>query len=554
MTVEDLRELAENEQARQKQFEYRILYCSSAGCVSSGCDAVKTELKKVIEELGLTKKCELLGTGCLGLCGEGPLVFVHSDPTLYQHVDAKVARRIIEEHIGQGNKVKENEVDLKDPFFASQTKIVLENMGKINAESIEEYIAADGYEALAKALTEMGPEEVIGEIRKAGLRGRGGAGYPTGLKWDIVRKGVSDQKYVVCNADEGDPGAFMDRSVLEGDPHRVLEGMAIAGYAVGASQGYIYVRAEYPLAIERLKTTIKQAEKLGLLGNRILESQFNFRIDIRIGAGAFVCGEETALLRSVMGRRGRPKVRPPYPSEKGLWGKPTVINNVETYANIAPILRNGSAWFAGIGTQKSPGTKVFALAGKINRTGLVEVPMGIPLKKIIFDIGGGTPQGTEFKAAQTGGPSGGCIPKEHLDLPVDYESLQTVGSIMGSGGMIIMDNTSDMVDVAKYFMDFCMDESCGKCIPCRVGTRHIYTLLEKIVNRQATEEDFELLKELCMMVKETSLCGLGQAAPNPVLSTIRFFKEEYTSKLKPATTFNATGERHLPKTVAKEVK
>jgi bidirectional [NiFe] hydrogenase diaphorase subunit len=552
MTVEDLREVVEKEQARQAQFEHRILYCSSAGCVSSGCDAVKAEMKKAIEELGLQKKCELIGTGCLGLCGEGPLVFVHSGPTLYQRVDAKVAHRIVEEHIGQNRKVKENEIDLNDPFFASQKKIVLENMGKINAESIEEYIAAGGYEALAKALTEMTPEEVIAEIRKAGLRGRGGAGYPTGLKWDIVRKGVSDQKYVVCNADEGDPGAFMDRSVLEGDPHRVLEGMAIAGYAVGASQGFIYVRAEYPLAIDRLKTAIKQAERLGLLGNRIFESQFNFRIDIRIGAGAFVCGEETALLRSVMGRRGRPKVRPPYPSEKGLWDKPTVINNVETFANIAPILINGSGWFAGIGTQKSPGTKVFALAGKISRTGLVEVPMGIPLRKIIFDIGGGTPEGTEFKAAQTGGPSGGCIPKEHLDLPVDYESLQTVGSIMGSGGMIIMDSSSDMVDVAKYFMDFCMDESCGKCIPCRVGTKHIYMLLEKIVNHQATETEFEFLKELCVMVKETSLCGLGQSAPNPVLSTIRFFKEEYMSKLKTPTEFSGNGDGHSPAVVVKE--
>ncbi len=552
MTIEDLRELAEKEQTRQAQFEHRILFCSSAGCVSSGCDAVKAEMKKTIEELGLTKKCELIGTGCLGLCGEGPLVFVHSDPTLYQHVDAKVARRIVEEHIGQGKKVKENEIDLNDSFFSSQKKIVLENMGKINAESIEEYIAAGGYEALAKVLTELTPEEVIGEVRKAGLRGRGGAGYPTGLKWDIVRKGVADQKYVICNADEGDPGAFMDRSVLEGDPHRVLEGMAIAGYAVGASQGFIYVRAEYPLAIERLKTAIKQAERLGLLGNRIFESQFNFRIDIRIGAGAFVCGEETALMRSIMGRRGRPKVRPPYPSEKGLWDKPTLINNVETYANITPILARGSAWFTGIGTPKSPGTKVFALAGKINRNGLVEVPMGIPLRKIIFDIGGGTPEGTEFKAAQTGGPSGGCIPKEHLDLPVDYESLQAVGSIMGSGGMIIMDDTSDMVDVAKYFMDFCMDESCGKCIPCRVGTKHIYMLLDKIVNRKATQEEFELLKELCVMVKETSLCGLGQAAPNPVLSTIRFFKEEYISKLKAATEFNANDSDHSPASAAKE--
>ena len=538
MTIDELRELAENERTRQKQYISRILYCSSAGCLSGGSDSVKAEFKKAIEEKGLGKTCELVGTGCLGLCGEGPLVLVQStDMTLYQHVDAKTARRIVEEHIVSGKKVEEYQIDVNGPFFSSQKKIVLENMGKINAESIEEYIAAGGYEALAKAVTEMKPEELIGEIRKAGLRGRGGAGYPTGLKWDIVRKSVSEQKYVVCNADEGDPGAFMDRSVLEGDPHRVLEGMAMAGYAVGANQGYVYVRAEYPLAIDRLKLAIKHAEKLGLLGNRIFESQFSFHIDIRIGAGAFVCGEETALLRSVMGRRGRPKPRPPYPSEKGLWDKPTVINNVETYANIAPIVRNGSAWFAAIGTQKSPGTKVFALAGKINRTGLIEVPMGIPLRKVIFDIGGGTPEGSEFKAAQTGGPSGGCIPKEHLDIPVDYESLQTVGSIMGSGGMIVMDSTSDMVDVAKFFMEFCMDESCGKCIPCRVGTKHIYMMLDKVIRNEATEEDFALLQELCVMVKETSLCGLGQSAPNPVLSTIRFFKDEYTVKLKRATEF-----------------
>ena len=538
MTIDELRELAENERTRQKQYISRILYCSSAGCLSGGSDSVKAEFKKAIEEKGLGKTCELVGTGCLGLCGEGPLVLVQSaDMTLYQHVDAKTARRIVEEHIVSGKKVEECQIDVNGPFFSSQKKIVLENMGKINAESIEEYIAAGGYEALAKAVTEMKHKEVIGEIRTAGLRGRGGAGYPTALKLDIVRKSVSEQKYVVCNADEGDPGAFMDRSVLEGDPHRVLEGMAMAGYAVGANQGYVYVRAEYPLAIDRLKLAIKHAEKLGLLGNRIFESQFSFHIDIRIGAGAFVCGEETALLRSVMGRRGRPKPRPPYPSEKGLWDKPTVINNVETYANIAPIVRNGSAWFAAIGTQKSPGTKVFALAGKINRTGLIEVPMGIPLRKVIFDIGGGTPEGSEFKAAQTGGPSGGCIPKEHLDIPVDYESLQTVGSIMGSGGMIVMDSTSDMVDVAKFFMEFCMDESCGKCIPCRVGTKHIYMMLDKVIRNEATEEDFALLQELCVMVKETSLCGLGQSAPNPVLSTIRFFKDEYTVKLKRATEF-----------------
>jgi bidirectional [NiFe] hydrogenase diaphorase subunit len=532
MTIEDLRELAEQERARQRQYKHRILYCASAGCISSGCDAAREAFKNTLREKGLTNSCEVLGTGCLGLCGEGPLIYVQSDNILYQRVNADIAQRIVNEHIAEGKPVREHMVDLSEPFFAAQYKIVLENMGRINAESLEEYVCAGGYEALGKVLSELSPDEVVEEIRKSGLRGRGGAGYPTGLKWSLVRKNKGEQKYVVCNADEGDPGAFMDRSVLEGDPHRILEGMAIAGYAVGASQGFIYVRAEYPLAIDRLKLAIKQAEKTGLLGNRILESQFNFRIDLRIGAGAFVCGEETALLRSVMGRRGRPRPRPPYPSEKGLWGMPTLINNVETYANIAPIINRGSAWFAGIGTAKSAGTKVFALAGKIRNTGLIEVPMGIPLRKVIFDIGGGTPEGTEFKAAQTGGPSGGCIPKEHLNLPVDYESLATVGSIMGSGGMIVMDDSSSMVDVAKYFMEFSMDESCGKCIPCRVGTKHIYGLLDKIMGGRATAEEFELLKDLCMMVKETSLCGLGQSAPNPVLSTIRFFENEYTSVLK----------------------
>ncbi len=544
MTVEELRELAEEERVRHEQFKHRILYCSAAGCVSCGSTAVRDTLKAALKEKGMEKECEVLGTGCMGLCGEGPLVKVHPDETLYQHVDETVARQIVEEHICQGKKVEQNLVDMSNPFFSAQQKIVLENCGRINAESIDEYIAVGGYEALAKAVTEMQPPDVIEEIRKSGLRGRGGAGYPTGLKWGIVRKVKSEQKYVVCNADEGDPGAFMDRSVLEGDPHRILEGMAIAGYAVGASQGFIYIRAEYPLAIDRLKLAIKQAERLGLLGNRIFESQFNFRVDLRIGAGAFVCGEETALIRSIEGKRGRPRPRPPYPAERGLWGMPTLINNVETYANVAPILVKGSSWFAGIGTPKSAGTKVFALAGKIKNTGLIEVPMGIPLRTIIFDIGGGTAEGTEFKAAQTGGPSGGCIPKEYLDLPVDYESLATVGSIMGSGGLIVMDSTSKMVDVAKYFMDFCVDESCGKCIPCRVGTVHIYKLLEKISKGQGTADDLALLEELCGMVKETSLCGLGQSAPNPVLSTLRFFRQEYTELLKEPEVFEPSGNGH----------
>lgn len=540
MTVDELRESAQKERARQESLKHRILYCSAAGCVSCGSMATRDALKSALADRKLDKESEVLGTGCMGLCGQGPLVKVEDDGTLYHNVDEHAARTIVDRHISDGAVVDEHALDTSDPFFAAQMKIVLENCGKINAESIDEYIAADGYEGLAKALTELRPEEVIEEVRKSGLRGRGGAGYPTGLKWSIVRKAPGEQKYVVCNADEGDPGAFMDRSVLEGDPHRILEGMAIAGYAVGATQGFIYIRAEYPLAIERLKLAIKQAERVGLLGNRIFDSDFNFRIDLRIGAGAFVCGEETALLRSIQGRRGRPRPRPPYPSEKGLWGMPTLINNVETYANIAPILRRGSAWYAKIGTPKSTGTKVFALAGSIKNTGLIEVPMGIPLRTIIFEIGGGTSEGTEFKAAQTGGPSGGCIPQEHLDLPVDYESLSTVGSIMGSGGLIVMDTTSNMVDVARFFMEFSMDESCGKCIPCRVGTRHIYGLLDAIASGRATADDIRLLEELCVMVKETSLCGLGQSAPNPVLSTLRFFRHEYESALKPKEVFVPT--------------
>jgi bidirectional [NiFe] hydrogenase diaphorase subunit len=544
MTVEDLQELAGHEQQRQQQFKHRLFYCSAAGCVSCGSQAIRETLKKSLQQNNLAAQCEVIGTGCMGLCGEGPLVKVDPDGTLYQRVDEATAQRIVDEHLVQGKPVADHVVDTSQPFFAAQFKIVLEHCGKMDAERIEDYIAGDGYMALAKVVTEMQPGDVVEEVRKSGLRGRGGAGYPTGLKWGIVRKVKSDVKYVVCNADEGDPGAFMDRSVLEGDPHRILEGMAIAGYAVGAQQGFIYIRAEYPLAIERLKLAIKQAERLGLLGNRIFESQFNFRIDLRIGAGAFVCGEETALLRSIEGRRGRPRPRPPYPSERGLWGMPTLLNNVETYANIAPILNRGSAWFAGIGTPKSSGTKVFALAGEIRNTGLIEVPMGIPLRTIVFDIGGGTPEGTDFKAAQTGGPSGGCIPKEHLDVPVDYESLGALGSIMGSGGLIVMNSTSRMVDVAKYFMDFCKDESCGKCIPCRVGTVHIHDLLDKISKGKATRDDLGLLEELCVMVKETSLCGLGQSAPNPVLSTLRFFRHEYEELLTTAETFVPSGDGH----------
>ena len=542
MNVEELRELAEKERQRQAKFARRVLYCSAAGCVSCGGNAARDAFKDAIRQRGLEESCEVVGTGCMGLCGKGPLVKVAPDETLYASVDAAAAATIVEEHLQGGRPVEALALDTTQPFFAEQTRIVLEDCGRIDAMRIEEYVAVGGYEALAKAVTEMSPAEVIEELRRSGLRGRGGAGYPTGLKWAIVRKAPAEQKYVVCNADEGDPGAFMDRSVLEGDPHRVLEGMAIAAYAVGATQGYIYVRAEYPLAIERLKLAIRQAERAGLLGNRILDSGLSFRVDLRMGAGAFVCGEETALLRSIEGRRGRPKPRPPYPSESGLFGMPTVINNVETFANVAPIVARGGAWFASIGTPKSAGTKVFALAGKIRNTGLIEVPMGIPLRKIVFDVGGGPPEGAAFKAAQTGGPSGGCIPAAHLDLPVDYESLAAVGSIMGSGGLIVMDSESDMVDVARFFMEFSMEESCGKCVPCRVGTKHVHGLLEKISRGDATPDDLALLEELCVMVKETSLCGLGQSAPNPVLSTLRFFRDEYERRLRPAETYAGAGE------------
>ncbi len=534
MTLEELREVAETERARQAGLPARVRCCTASGCAASGAGETRAAFEAAVKARGLEDRCEVVPTGCMGLCGQGPLVTVEPGEVLYQQVTPALAGTIVAEHVEAGRPVAPARVDTSIPFFSAQRRIVNERSGVIDATRIEAAVAAGAYEALARVLGELQPAQVVDEIRTSGLRGRGGGGYPTGLKWDITRKIAADQKYVVCNADEGDPGAFMDRSVLESDPHRVLEGMAIAGYAVGANQGYIYVRAEYPLAIERLKVAIRQAERLGVLGNRILESGFSFRIDLRVGAGAFVCGEETALLRSIEGRRGRPRPRPPYPSESGLFGKPTVINNVETFANVAPILRHGGAWFAGIGTPQSTGTKVFALAGKIRNTGLIEVPMGIPLRRIVFEIGGGTPEGTTFKAAQTGGPSGGCIPAEHLDLPVDYESLQAVGSIMGSGGLIVMDSSSSMVDVARYFMEFSKDESCGKCIPCRVGTVHLHGLLEKLTRREASAADLALLEELCLMVKETSLCGLGQAAPNPVLSTLRFFRDEYEAALVPA--------------------
>jgi bidirectional [NiFe] hydrogenase diaphorase subunit len=463
----------------------------------------------------------------------GPLVAVEPDGVIYQGVGPEDAPDIV--HSFGKQAVSRLDPRRELPAVHRQVKIVLENSGKIDPEHVEDYIAADGYTALIKALTSMTPPEVINEVVRSGLRGRGGAGFPTGLKWTTVGKAEGERKFVICNADEGDPGAFMDRSVLESDPHRVLEGMAIAAYGVGADHGYIYVRAEYPLAVKRLRGAIRQAERQHLLGNTIADTTFGFQVEVRLGAGAFVCGEETALIASIEGKRGLPRPRPPYPAQEGLWGSPTLINNVETFANIPPIIRNGGEWFAGIGTEKSKGTKVFALAGRVSNTGLIEVPMGITLREIVFEIGGGVPEGRRFKAVQTGGPSGGCIPEQFLDMPVDYESLLQVGSIMGSGGMIVMDETSCMVDVARYFMEFCMTESCGKCVPCRVGTVHMYNLLTKIASGTAREADLTLLEELCGLVRDTSLCGLGQTAPNPVVSTLRYFGDEYLAHIRDKT-------------------
>jgi bidirectional [NiFe] hydrogenase diaphorase subunit len=533
MTSEELTKIAVIEQEARAQIRHSLNVCVAAGCLSSRADVVKESLEKEVTRRGLERHCQVRGVGCLGLCAEGPLVNVESRgaAVMYQHVTDKDAADIVQSL--DTEPVQRLVCPTDRPFFTSQKKIVLENCGVIDPERIEEYIAAGGYEALQQVLTTMTPEEVIAEITRSGLRGRGGAGFPTGLKWSTVHKADGiDGKYVICNADEGDPGAFMDRSVLESDPHRVLEGMAIAAYAVGAKQGYIYVRAEYPLAVKRLKAAIRQADRLGLLGNSIFGTPMSFSVDVRLGAGAFVCGEETALIASIEGKRGQPRPRPPFPAERGLWGCPTLINNVETFANVAPIITHGADWFASIGTEKSKGTKVFALAGRVKNTGLIEVPMGITLRQIIYDIGGGIPEGRNFKAVQTGGPSGGCIPEQFLDMPVDYESLAKVGSIMGSGGMIVMDQSSSMVDVARFFMEFCKDESCGKCVPCRVGTAQMLDLLNKLVKKQATHRDLELLQELCDMVKHTSLCGLGQSAPNPVLTTLKYFMNEYEQLLQ----------------------
>ena len=521
-------------------YRSHVLVCGGTGCTSSGSQAIIDKFEAEIEKNGLKDEVAVVRTGCHGLCALGPIVLIYPEGSFYSMVKVDDVAEIVSEHLLKGRvvtrllyeeTVKEEEVIplVETGFYKKQKRVALRNCGVINPENIDEYIAVDGYQALAKVLTEMTPEQVIDTLLAAGLRGRGGAGFPTGQKWKLARTLVpdADQKYVCCNADEGDPGAFMDRSVLEGDPHVVLEAMAIAGYTIGANQGYIYVRAEYPIAIQRLQIAIDQAREYGLLGKDIFGTGFDFDIDLRFGAGAFVCGEETALMTSIEGNRGEPRPRPPFPAVKGLFAKPTVLNNVETYANIPRIILNGAEWFASMGTEKSKGTKVFALGGKINNTGLVEVPMGTTLREVIEDIGGGIPNGKKFKAAQTGGPSGGCIPAEHFDIPIDYDNLISIGSMMGSGGLIVMDEDNCMVDIAKFFLEFTVDESCGKCTPCRIGTKRLYETLDKITKGKGTLEDLDKLEELCYYIKANSLCGLGQTAPNPVLSTLRYFKDEY---------------------------
>ena len=519
-------------------YRSHVLICGGTGCTSSGSMQIAEKLQEEIDKNGLTTEVQVVKTGCFGLCALGPIMIVYPEGSFYSMVKVEDIPEIVSEHLLKGRIVTRllytetvtddgvkslNETD----FYKKQHRIALRNCGVINPENIDEYIGTDGYAALGKVLTEYTPDDVIKTILDSGLRGRGGGGFPTGLKWKLAKGNDADQKYVCCNADEGDPGAFMDRSVLEGDPHVVLEAMAIAGYAIGASQGYIYVRAEYPIAVKRLEIAIKQAREYGLLGNNIFGTDFSFDIGLRLGAGAFVCGEETALMTSIEGNRGEPRPRPPFPAQKGLFGKPTILNNVETYANIPQIILKGSDWFSAMGTEKSKGTKVFALGGKIHNTGLVEVPMGTTLREVIEEIGGGIPNGKKFKAAQTGGPSGGCIPTEHFDIPIDYDNLISIGSMMGSGGLIVMDEDNCMVDIAKFFLEFTVDESCGKCTPCRIGTKRMYEILDKITKGQGTLEDLDKLEELCYYIKENSLCGLGQTAPNPVLSTLRYFRDEY---------------------------
>ena len=524
-------------------YKSHILVCGGTGCTSNGSAKIREELARQLKANHMEDDVQIVETGCFGLCAVGPVVIVYPEAAFYSGVHADDVTDIVNEHLIKGRLVtrllhteRAGEPPVKSltdtEFYRRQTRVALRNCGVIDPENIDEYIARDGYAALIKCLTEYEPQQIIDMIKASGLRGRGGAGFPTGTKWQFVKNAVGDVKYVCCNADEGDPGAFMDRSVLEGDPHSVIEAMTIAAYAVGGTQGYIYVRAEYPIAVDRCRIAINQAREYGLLGKNILGTDFSFDIELRLGAGAFVCGEETALMVSVEGNRGEPRPRPPFPANKGLFGKPTLLNNVETYANITQIIRNGPDWFASMGTEKSKGTKVFALGGKIVNTGLVEVPMGTTLREIVYDIGGGIPKGKQFKAAQTGGPSGGCIPPQHLDVPIDYDKLIEIGSMMGSGGLIVMDEDTCMVDIAKFFLEFTVDESCGKCTPCRIGTKRLLEMLTKVTDGTATMEDLDKMEELCYYIKENSLCGLGQTAPNPVLSTLRYFRDEYETHIK----------------------
>lgn len=542
--------------AKKTGYRKQILVCGSTGCTSSGSAKVIDALEKELVKQGLDKEVLVVKTGCFGLCALGPIMIVYPEGAFYAQATPEGVVRIVDEHIKKGNIVKEllyqetvhtdgSIISLSETqFYKKQMRIALRNCGVIDPENIEEYIATDGYQALAKVVTSMKPDDVIQELLDSGLRGRGGAGFPTGKKWAFAKASQGDIKYVACNADEGDPGAFMDRSILEGDPHAIIEAMTIAGYTIGASQGYIYVRAEYPVAVSRLQIALKQAREYGLLGEKIFGTNFNFDIEIRLGAGAFVCGEETALMTSIEGHRGEPRPRPPFPAVKGLFGKPTVLNNVETYSNIPQIIRNGAKWYSAIGTETSKGTKVFALGGKITNVGLVEIPMGTTLREIVEEIGGGIPNGKKFKAAQTGGPSGGCIPACHIDTPIDYEHLTALGSMMGSGGLIIMDEDTCMVDIAKFYLNFTVDESCGKCTPCRIGTRRLLQFLEKITSGNGEPEDLDKIEELALHMKTSSLCALGQSAPNPVLSTIKYFKDEYIEHIV---------DKHCPAGVCKNL-
>jgi bidirectional [NiFe] hydrogenase diaphorase subunit len=534
-SIEDLQEIASKKKCDESGCEDELRICIGSSCAALGSQEMQKSLSKKVQEKNLQGKCRVKGVGCNGLCSAAIMVMGYDKKnekeTIYGDIETSDEDRLLD-LIEKDKELDDKLLDTNTPFFTEQKKIVLENAGIIDPNDIDDYIAHGGYMALFSALENMSPSEVIDEVKTSGLRGRGGGGYPTGIKWEAVSKVESEQKYIVCNGDEGDPGAFMDRAVMEADPHKVIEGMAIAGFACGATMGYIYVRAEYPIAVEKLQKAIKQARKKGILGNKIANTNFSFDVEIRLGGGAFVCGEATSLVASIEGNRGNPRQKPPHLSDHGLWGEPTVLNNVETFANIAPIIRNGGEWFKSIGTETSSGTKVFALTGHIKNTGLVEVPMGISLRDLIEKIGGGIPDGGTLKAIQTGGPSGGCIPEKMLDIAVDYDSLKEVGSIMGSGGLIVMDNSSNMVEVARFFMDFSQSESCGKCVPCRVGTTELRDLLDRFINKQAIQSDFELLKEMCTVVQESSLCGLGQTAPNPVTSTIKYFESEYLEGIK----------------------